>query len=499
MPLPSVTPLHVDAFTFPPAVESPASHKKLFLGGAGIRWFDIEGKFVIVTVIGVYLEAMLLPSLSVKWKGKNAKELTESVPFFRQLVTGEFEKFARVTMKVRLTGTQYSEKVVEYCEEIMKASGKYTRSEAKAIDQFLMVFKDQDFPPGSSVLFAICPKGSLTIAFSKGQTVPKTGKAVIKNKLLGEAVLESMIGKNEKLDDCQPKSVQRNGAKLQQDRSALFDITNDSPIVGLAMQTPSSGLVGKRRNMSRINNTPGSGEALLRGQVKTLLHKVEEEADLTKISIESRPFIHLVTSPMGLLAPTPANTPQVLDFSGNNDEVQIVITSPVVAGQFRAASKMVESNTFGEKEESLELEKSPSITRSLLLDFSDKSELWESSGCSSGVTQNPEDDNSSVWSMQANASAKDEEDDEEEEAYSSYGEEYYDEEEEEEEGGILDGLCEGMRKMSVDTEFAGKHTRFVYDSEDEEIVEAKEQSPGVLRLKGFPTPTGKHVRFPGDE
>lgn len=149
--------------------------------------------------------------------------------------------------------------------------------------------------------------------------------------------------------------------------------------------------------------------------------------------------------------------------------------------------QVVESNTFGDKEESLELEKSPSITRSLLLDFSDKSDLWESSG----VTQNPEDDNSSVWSMQANASAKDEED---EGAYS------YDEEEEEEEGGgIVDVLCEGMRKMSVETEFAGKHTRFEYDSEDEEIVEAKEQSPGVLRLKGFPTPTGKHVRFLGDE
>ncbi|KAL9815605.1 putative chalcone isomerase [Arabidopsis thaliana] len=501
MPLPSVTPLHVDAFTFPPAVESPASHKRLFLGGAG--------KFVIVTVIGVYLEAMALPSISAKWKGKNAKELTESVPFFSQLVTGEFEKLARVTMKKRLTGIRYSEKVVEYCEEIMKASGKYTRSEAKAIDQFLMVFKNQDFPPGSSIIFAICPKGSLTIAFSKEERVPKTGKAVIKNKLLGEAVLESMIGKNgvspatrkslaerlsklmnkkdpyneanvntpsstrrvtrsqtrsainnllssKKADDwsdkCQSKSVQRNGAK---DRSALFDITNDSPIVGLAMQTPSSGVVGKR-NMSRINNTPGSGEALLRGQVKNLLQKVEEEADLTKISLESRPFIHLVTSPMGLLAPTPANTPQVLGFS---DEVQVVITSPVVAGQFRAPSQVVESNMFDEKEESLELEKSPSITRSLLLDFSDKSELWESSDCSSVVTQNPEDDNSSVWSMQANASAKDEEyDDEEEEAYSygeEYDEEYYDEEEEEDEGGIVDGLCEGIRKMSVETDFAG--------------------------------------------
>lgn len=36
----------------------------------------------------------------------------------------------------------------------------------------------------------------LQIAFSKDEKVPKTGKAVIKNHLLGEAVLESMIGKN---------------------------------------------------------------------------------------------------------------------------------------------------------------------------------------------------------------------------------------------------------------------------------------------------------------
>ncbi|XP_010444822.1 PREDICTED: uncharacterized protein LOC104727417 [Camelina sativa] len=307
--------------------------------------------------------------------------------------------------------------------------------------------------------------------------------------------LLSSSQKPEDSDKCQSKSVR---AKPQQDRSALFDITNDSPIVGLAMQTPSSGVVGKR-NMSRIKRTPGSGEALLRGQVKTLLQKVEEEAVLTKISMESRPFIHLVTSPMGLLAPTPANTPQVLNFSVDN-EAQVLITSPVVAGrQFRAPSQsqvVVESNMFDEKEESLELERSSSsITRSLLLDFSDKSEVWESSDCSSSVlTKSPEDDNSSAWSMQVNASTKDEEEvDEEEQAYS-----YYEAEEEE----IVDVLCEGMRKMSVVAK--GKHTRFVYGSEDEEeedeIVEAKEQSssPGVLRLKGFPTPTGKHVRFAGD-
>ncbi|CAG7860587.1 hypothetical protein IGI04_033790 [Brassica rapa subsp. trilocularis] len=293
-----------------------------------------------------------------------------------------------------------------------------------------------------------------------------------------------LLSSSKKPEESKPR--QRNGATPKQDRSALFDITNDSPIVGLAMQTPSSGVavVGK----SRIKSTPGSGEALLRGQVKNLLQKVEEEEAhlITKISVESRPFIHLVTSPMGLLAPTPANTPKVLDGA----PPQVVIASPVVSEQLRAAAAASQV----EKEESLE--KSPSITRSLLLDFSDKSELWESSDCSSVVTQNVEDDNSSVWSMQVNASTKDEEDDDEDqEVVYSYREEddeeeYYMEEEEE-----VEGLCEGMRKMR----FAGKHTRFVYDSDLEEMVEAEEQTPGVSRLKVFPTPTGKHVRFADED
>lgn len=65
------------------------------------------------------------------------------------------------------------------------------------------------------------------------------------------------------------------------------------------------------------------------------------------------------------------------------------------------------------------------------------------------------------------------EDDEDEDQVCSYREEDDDVEEED-----VDGLCEGMRKMS----FAGKHTRFVYGTEDEDIVEANEQSPPVLLL-----------------
>lgn len=134
------------------------------------------------------------------------------------------------------------------------------------------------------------------------------------------------------------KSRQR-ATKQQQDRSALIDITNDSPIVGLATggleETPSSA-VAKRRTIRAKNNTPGSGEALLRCQVKTLLQRVEEEAELSKVSLESRPFLHLQgfdNSPMRLLAPTPVNTPQVWNLSEDANEVNDLASinaSPVI-------------------------------------------------------------------------------------------------------------------------------------------------------------------------
>lgn len=105
-------------------------------------------------------------------------------------------------------------------------------------------------------------------------------------------------------------------------RSALIDLTN-SPIVGLAsgnLETPSS---AKGRECC----TPGSGEAILRCQVKNLLQMVEEEAE---ISLEKRqPLFHVkgvVNSPMSLLI-APANTP-LMDLSGN-ELLPPVTASPV--------------------------------------------------------------------------------------------------------------------------------------------------------------------------
>ncbi|KAG1365721.1 Chalcone-flavonone isomerase family protein [Cocos nucifera] len=110
--------------------------------------------------------------------------------------TGSFEKFTRVTLILTLTGEQYSEKVAENCIAIWKAAGIYTEAEGIAIEKFKEAFKAETFGPGSSILFTNSPSGALTIAFSKDSSVPEAGCAVIENKALCEAVLESIIGEH---------------------------------------------------------------------------------------------------------------------------------------------------------------------------------------------------------------------------------------------------------------------------------------------------------------
>ncbi|KAM1819588.1 hypothetical protein ACFX15_001155 [Malus domestica] len=195
-PTPSVAGLQVETTAFPPSVKPPGSSNTLFLGGAGVRGLEIQGNFVKFTAIGVYLEDNVVPQLAVKWKGKTAEELTESVEFFRDIVTGPFEKFIQVTMILPLTGQQYSHKVSENCVAFWKSIGIYTDAEGKAIEKFLEVFKDQNFPPGASILFTQSPKGSLKISFSRDASVPEAANTVIENKLLSDAVLESIVGKH---------------------------------------------------------------------------------------------------------------------------------------------------------------------------------------------------------------------------------------------------------------------------------------------------------------
>lgn len=78
--------------------------------------------------------------------------------------TDPYEKFTRVTLVKPLSGSQYSEKVSEGCKAAWKAAGICGEAEAQALEKFKAVFKDQNFPPGSSIQFTNSPIG-LVVCF----------------------------------------------------------------------------------------------------------------------------------------------------------------------------------------------------------------------------------------------------------------------------------------------------------------------------------------------
>ncbi|KAH9611579.1 hypothetical protein KSS87_004436 [Heliosperma pusillum] len=277
------------------------------------------------------------------------------------------------------------------------------------------------------------------------------------------------------------------------------------------METPSSTTrITRSQTKALLSNTTNipSREALLRGQVKNLLQQVEEAAEISKfLSFDAVSGLHglkaFLNSPAGLRAPTPANTPQVLNFNSALDEfdsLESVIESPI-EDQLTVSKVMIDGKGS-------ECEKDMTISRSLFMDFSEKSEC--SSDCSSVMTfqgseetlekkslmksalknddYEEEDDAASTWSVQVNASIRDEDEDGEEETKSEVLQ--------------LEELCERIKNIGMndydnnDDEclVRGKLIRFVYDSDDELIHEDE-----VLRLKGLPTPKGKHLRFRDEE
>lgn len=172
------------------------------------------------------------------------------------------------------------------------------------------------------------------------------------------------------------------------------------------------------------------------------------------------------------------------------------------------------------------------LNRALVFDDSpDKSDESSGSAVSSSVSlqegstssymdksSSPEDDGSSAWSIQVHASS--EKGDEEELAAEYTEEEEEDWEEEEEEGWedhsddeCYDDLCEEMSRMTVKDagkkaglpQFEGKHTRFIYNSDDEiereDVADAAEARAelGALMLRGLPVPEGRHLRFHDEE
>nr|WPW46122.1 chalcone isomerase [Astragalus sinicus] len=190
----TLTPLKVEFVEFPTILSPPRSNKSFFLGGAGVRGLDINGQFITFTGIGVYLEESDIASLASKWKGKTPDELMESLDFYRDIIKGPSEKLVRSTKLKTLDGREYVRKVSENCVSFIKSEGTHSEAEEKAVEEFTEAFKDQVFPPGSTVYYRQSPGGNLGLGFSKDETIPEYEHAVINNKALSEAVLETMIG-----------------------------------------------------------------------------------------------------------------------------------------------------------------------------------------------------------------------------------------------------------------------------------------------------------------
>ncbi|KAG8084264.1 hypothetical protein GUJ93_ZPchr0010g10284 [Zizania palustris] len=299
-------------------------------------------------------------------------------------------------------------------------------------------------------------------------------------------------------------------------RPALHDITNDSPIVGLAaagLNTPAS-TAAKTRPRHRC--TPGSGEALLRGQVKTLLQKVDEDACAIPALcpvVRVQALLGVSRSPADLLAPTPANTPQiaaaphafmvtvpcVLEEEGLLPKLQVIAAAvpPPPAQDEKNLGECNRALVFeDDSPEKSDMSNVGSVMSSSLT-------LQESSS-----ERTPDDDSSSAWSIQVNASSEKGDED----THTEQGEEEEEWLTEDDDAKCFDDLCEGMSKMSVFDEeeeekfglpaFQGRHTRFVYNSDGEmkrEDVPYVAVEHCTMVLRGLPVPEGKHLRFHEEE
>ncbi|TVU31531.1 hypothetical protein EJB05_23218 [Eragrostis curvula] len=324
------------------------------------------------------------------------------------------------------------------------------------------------------------------------------------------------------------------------DRAALHDITNDSPIVGLAAgglraaadKTPASTAAKAR---PRPRRTPGSGEALLRGQVKALLHKVHEEQGSAAAAGFARPpariqaILGVARSPAQLLAPTPANTPQIgareglLLPDGSTlmpcvlEEEETLIPKLQIIAACQPPSLAEENLSDAQLHRALVFDDSPGKSDSSngsavssSLKFHDSSSGSHTDKSSSST----EDDRSSVWSIQVHASPLKAEELGEALELGEYTEDEENWEEDSDDDECFDDLCEEMSKMTVFDEeekkaalpqFEGKHTRFIYNSDDEiereEVVPSAEARAelGALLLRGLPVPKGRHLRFHEDD
>nr|QDF63012.1 chalcone isomerase [Asplenium loriceum] len=182
--------MDIEGHMFESSVAGLGCSKELVLGGAGDRGLEINGKFIKFTAIGIYVEEAIVPYLSPKLGGKSVEELCEKELLFEEVIAAPFEKVVRVVFLLPLTGPQYSEKVLER----IGVQALYANVKDEHKQQFLEVFKAENFPPRSSLVLSFTETG-LKVAFPKG-SIPEKPDAVIEDKTFADAVLATIIWKD---------------------------------------------------------------------------------------------------------------------------------------------------------------------------------------------------------------------------------------------------------------------------------------------------------------
>nr|GEX41627.1 chalcone isomerase [Tanacetum cinerariifolium]GEX45793.1 chalcone isomerase [Tanacetum cinerariifolium] len=193
----SFTGIQLESMFIPSSIKPPGATNTLFLVGAGERYLEMHGNMVKVTATGLYLEEKAIESLAVKWKGKTDVELMDSDEFYNDIYNGLFEKLIHVNPLVPLTGKFFSETTSSKMVEIWKEDGTYTDLDAKTVDKYLEVFRDETLMPGGgSVLLTFLPDGSVPLGISKDGIIPKTPIAILDHKKWAPTMLEGAIGRD---------------------------------------------------------------------------------------------------------------------------------------------------------------------------------------------------------------------------------------------------------------------------------------------------------------
>ncbi|EFJ06326.1 hypothetical protein SELMODRAFT_448832 [Selaginella moellendorffii] len=267
-------------------------------------------------------------------------------------------------------------------------------------------------------------------------------------------------------------------------RRPLADVTNDSPIAGMCKGSPAAAMaIAKNKSAAVVlEEEEEAGESLLRSQVQSLL----ETVDPCKVTS----FVY--SSPCSDHGgPTPANTPAGGATAAAGGMITIAIHDPAEEEDDQSSNWSVDVNVSSPQKSVEEEEEEPVIQKN---------------GKANPSCPNP-------WAMRDHTSKLVDPEFEDEGAIDqnpgAEKEEEFDEEEEEDEV-VDDELCRGVSGICVSkkplfVQFAGKHIRYKYNSDDElleeEVIDppspppVAEPSPSITKLNGVPIAAGKHLRF----